>query len=105
MLDAVSSGMTESVTAPARRLLAKLPFGSASFDPVSVGVELINRMTGGFVARELCISKNQLERIFLTKHFEQHYDMMVGSLSTWRRISDWRDEGSIPDWVKIGESA
>jgi hypothetical protein len=56
-------------------------------------------------AKDLCISKEQLEKDFLVQHFRQHYQMIVGSLTTWRRIPDWLDATSLPDWVRSGVSS
>jgi hypothetical protein len=40
----------------------------------------------------------------LIQHFMQHYQLMVGSLLTWRQIPSWlqRDQGHLPEWVIRG---
>jgi hypothetical protein len=79
--------------------------GLNSFDPVSAYVSLANLFTGGWAAEDFCISREQLEKDMLLQHFTQHYELIVGSLLTWRQIPDWLDSSSLPDWVKSGRSA
>ncbi|MEA2604566.1 MAG: hypothetical protein QOF89_5558 [Acidobacteriota bacterium] len=77
--------------------------GLASGDPVFSFIALANLMTGGLAARELCISRIQLEKSFLATHFMQHYTMATGSLLTWRQIPDWlAPESELPRWVVTG---
>jgi hypothetical protein len=83
----------------------RLPFKVGTFDPVFTGIDLINIATLGQAAKRFCISKRQLEQIFLIFHFNQYYTMLTGSLLTWRQIRDWLDEKSLPLWVKTGRSA
>lgn len=91
------------------RLAADLPpfrWGRAiGFDPVFTGIELFNLATLGWARRTLCISREQLEKLFLVFHFSQYYTMMTGSLLTWRQIADWRDEATLPEWVITGRSS
>jgi hypothetical protein len=53
----------------------------------------------------LCISRDDLEKEFLAQHFMQNYDLIVGSLQTWRQIPDWLDSAGLPEWVVKGVSA
>lgn len=92
----------------ASRLLGGLPSILAprlEADPVYAYVDLANLLTGGAAARDLCISRDQLDRDFLVKHFIQHYQAVAGSLATWRRVCDWLDEASLPVWARLGRSA
>ena len=75
-----------------------------TFDPILTYVALVNFLTGGAAANHLCISKKQLEKEMLIQHFMQHYQLMVGSLLTWRQIPSWlqRDQAGLPDWVIRG---
>lgn len=79
--------------------------GLNGFDPVSTYISLANLFTGGWAAEDLCISREQLEKEMLLQHFTQHYELMVGSLLTWRQIPNWLDSSSLPEWVKSGRSA
>lgn len=88
-----------------RPVLNRFPFRLGSFDPVSIGVDVANLATGNLAAKQFCISREQLEKTFLVRHFDQHYDMINGALQTWREIQDWTDEGSLPEWVKTGVSS
>jgi len=102
LADLTSFGLASTVVAPIKGILDLLPLPNADFDPVSTYVSLANRLTGGLAARELCISREQLEKDFLAQHFMQHYQMIVGSVLTWRRIRDWLDSQRLPDWVITG---
>jgi hypothetical protein len=79
-----------------------IPSARIEADPVYAYVDLANLVSGGAAARELCISRDQLDREFLVKHFMQHYQAIAGSLATWRRVGDWLDEGSLPAWALLG---
>ena len=75
------------------------------FDPVSSYVSLANLFTGGWAAKDLCISREQLEKEMLLQHFTQHYQLIVGALLTWKQIPNWLDRSSLPDWVLSGRTA
>ncbi len=78
----------------------------ATGDPVFTFLALANLMTGGLAARELCLSRSQLEKSFLVTHFDQHYTMATGSLLTWRQIPDWlAPQDQLPAWVVNGSAA
>ncbi len=105
MTDTVSQGATSAMTEPFLNLARRVPFSTASVDPVLGSIALVNLMTGGLAARELCISRRQFEKDLILKHFSQHYNTIVGSLQTWRQIRDWLDTEHLPRWVVTGESA
>lgn len=85
------------------------PAGSRSqsdgFDPILGSLSLLNAMTGGLAARRFCISGEQLEKDMLVKHYTQNFEMIEGSVFTWRQIPDWLDRAALPGWVKTGVSA
>lgn len=83
--------------------IAHLPFGFG-FDPVAAAIALANLFSGGLTARNLCLTKEQLETIFLVKHFMQHYQTLQGSVQTWRQIPDWLDADALPGWVVSGRA-
>jgi hypothetical protein len=100
--DLVAPGVTGRLMP--RDLRAGRPglFRGAGFDPVLSSVRLLNWITGGLAASELCVTKAELERRFLVQHFMQHYQTMEGALVTWRRIPDWLDQANLPQWVTTG---
>lgn len=98
-------GAAPYVLGPLREALGSLPFGGAGFDPVSTAITVANVLSGGLAAQTLCISRQQLEKTFLVKHFQQHYQTLVGSLQTWRQIPDWLDAEALPRWVVTGRAA
>jgi len=73
-----------------------------SFDPLLTYTWLANWLTGGAAAGHLCISREQLEKEMLVQHFMEHYNMITGSLLTWRQIPDWLDATTLPPWVIYG---
>jgi hypothetical protein len=104
MMEAMSLGMAAPFSRPARRLLADVPSPRFEVDPIFAYVDLANLLTGGGAAEDLCISREQLEKEFLVKHFMQHYQTVAGSLATWRAVGDWLDETSLPRWAVHGRS-
>lgn len=102
--EAASLGLVPGATAISEDLRSASPFKNLSADPISGLISLTNLLTGGLASRRLCISQKQLFKSFLVKHFEQHYQTVVGSLRTWRQIPDWLDTDKLPGWVKSGGS-
>ena len=103
--DLLSFGLSSAFLAPVKGALDRVPLSLGSFDPLGTLVSLSNQLTGGWAASELCISLEQLERDFLVQHNRQHYQMLVGSLLTWRQIPDWLDKATLPAWVITGRRA
>ncbi len=100
--DFFSFGMTKIFSAPFRSLFQAMPFRITGVDPLSAYITAANGFSGGAAAEEFCISQEQLEKTFLVQHFMQHYQMLVGSLLTWRRIPNWLDEAALPESVITG---
>ena len=106
VLDLATAGMANPFTAPLRLLSEQLPtIGGFRIDPVFGFVVMANLLTGGLAARELCVSREQLEKRLILQHFNKHYQAVAGSIQTWRQVRDWLDERSLPRWVVTGESA
>lgn len=103
MADFMSQGKTAPLTAPVRAITDRMPF--PTFDPVLSFFAAANLMTGGLAGRQLCISRKDFEKDLILKHFQQHYNTLVGALQTWRQIPNWLDTAALPNWVKTGESA
>jgi hypothetical protein len=105
LADLFSLGLTSRLLAPVRETLERVPTPVDSFDPVYGFISLVNALTANQAARQLCISREQLEKDFLAQHFMQHYVTIVGSLLTWRQIPDWLDDAALPRWVVTGRSS
>jgi hypothetical protein len=97
-----SLGLASRVIGQARQILNRLPLRVGGFDPVSTYITVVNSLMGEVATADLCISREQLERVFLVQHFKQHYRMMVGSLLTWRHTPDWLDSRAIPESIVTG---
>lgn len=100
----MSFGMASAVAAPFRALWREVP-QLPGVDLAQLYITGANALSLGLAEKQLCVSKKQLEKIFLVKHFIQHYKVIAGSLVTWRMIPDWADPGALPDWVRSGVSA
>lgn len=101
LADVFSLGLASRLLAPAKGILDRLPL-RFTVDPVVGYISAANVISGNYAANSLCISLEQLEKIFLLKHFQQHYQTVAGSLLTWRQIPDWLDESRLPAWVVSG---
>jgi hypothetical protein len=100
MADAFSFGLASRVFAPVREILDQAQLRT-QVDPVSSYISLANLISGGDAARSLCISKETLEKAALLIHFQQHYQTILSTLSTWRQF-DWLNPASLPPWVVSG---
>jgi hypothetical protein len=103
--DWLSGGSASRLFPGLRDLIDRRPVRLGTFDPIYTYVSLANTLSGDAAARQLCISRELLDRQFLVQHFKQHYQTLVGSLLTWRQVTDWTDESSLPRWVVTGASA
>lgn len=104
LANVMSLGLASRVFAPFTEALERRPVLDTGIDPVFAWIGMANALTGGRAARDLCISREQLEKFMLVRHFLEHYTMISGSLVTWRRVGDWLDPESLPDWVSTGEA-
>jgi hypothetical protein len=100
--DVFSLGLTSRLFGTAKNILRQFSPTFGSFDPVYSYISIANALTGGNAAQELCISREQLDKVFLLQHFMQHYSAIVGSLLTWRMIPDWLNTAALPRWVIEG---
>lgn len=88
----------------ARDAMKRLSLPTPTFDPVLSTVRLMNLLTANQAAERLCISRVQILKDLLYVHFMQHYQTAVGSLQTWRQITNWLDRSTLPDFVLTGRS-
>jgi hypothetical protein len=105
LADLLSLGVFSRVVFPSGPPRSLGPSWRTGFDPVLTGINVANWLTGGLARRALCISRDELDRRLLIQHFMQHYQMLTGTVLTWRQIPDWCDESKLPEWVITGAGA
>jgi len=98
-------GRARGLLEPLHAVFQELPWRPGGFDPVFAAIDLANLATLGQASRLLCISKEQLEKLFLVFHFDQYYTMITGSLLTWRQIPNRLDAANLPLSVTTGASS
>lgn len=103
--DVLTGGQGTAWLGPLVRFVDRLPGGGLRLDPVPASLTAASVLTAGYTARELCLSLEEVEKIFLLRHFKQHFQALTGSLQTWRQIGNWEDESRLPRWVVTGMSA
>jgi hypothetical protein len=103
--DLFSLGLASRLFEPLAGALTPRGLRARTFDPVYGFVSVANALTGNAAAERFCLSREQIEKDFLVRHFLQHYQTIVGSLLTWRQVPDWLDAGAIPDWIVRGTSS
>jgi hypothetical protein len=103
LADVASMGMASRVLSPG--VGNGVEPASHDFDPLIASITLANLFSGGRAAEDFCVSKEQLEKDMLVQHFRQHYQMLLGSLFTWRQIADWQDADGLPEWVITGTNS
>jgi hypothetical protein len=96
-------GLGAPLLMPLSEALGRVTTRLGRFDPVLTYTDLANALTGGQAAERFCISREQLQKTFLVRHFIQHYQMLSSALATWRMVGDWTDEPNLPAWVRKGE--
>ncbi len=74
--DLLSFGLSTRLLEPVQGLLSKR-FTFGSFDPLLGLISLANIATAGFASKELDISKQQLFRDILAKHFQIYYQLIL----------------------------
>jgi hypothetical protein len=105
LADLMTLGLSSRFFAPLQGVLGQLPLRGGNVDPVYAFIWLVNALSGGQAAQQLCLSMDELDRQFLVKHFMQHYQTVAGALHTWRQISDWLNSAALPEWVVRGLSS
>jgi hypothetical protein len=105
LADVFSLGLASKIFAPVKSMLQRISPDLGSFDPILTFVSLANAISAGQAAKQLCISREQLDKEMLLQHFMQHYQMILSSLLTWRFIENWLDKASLPPWVINGQSS
>lgn len=96
-------GTATSVIEPMQKMWQRMPV-AGGVDPVQAFITAANMVTSGAAARSLGVSRKQLHKNFLVAQFQQHYNVVAGSLATWRQIPDWLDGENLPDWAVLGRA-
>ena len=100
--DVFSFGLASAFFPGLRTYARSAPDIISGFDPVTSYISLAGALTNGEAAEDLCISMENLERLFLLQHYLQHYEMLTGSLMTWRHVRNWLDRSQVPEWAILG---
>ena len=103
--DRLTFGLGSRLMEGMRLGLDGVPTGDGEMDPVLASIALINLLTNGQAAKQLDISRDQLNKGFLVQHSMQHYQTIQGSLRTWRQIPNWLNKEDLPEWVVSGASS
>ena len=105
LADLMTFGLASRLFGPVRAALERVTPAVPNFDPVTAYLTLLNLLTGGVAASEMCASLAALERDpMLLTHFMEHYELISGALATWRHVQSWLDRDDIPEGVKEGTS-
>ena len=104
MANAMTLGLASGLWKSMADALPRMPLSAGGFDPVYAYIDFARFASGGLAEDVLCISREQIEKEFLVKHFMQHYDTISGSLETWRLIPDWLATEELPQWVITGKN-
>ena len=83
--------------------IERLPLSKATIDPVFNSIELLNFLTGDALARDYCISKEEIFKFILRKHATVFQQLISDSVRIWRQVPDWLDAAALPRWVAEGE--
>ena len=71
-------------------------------DPVQLYIAALNLATAGAAAEHFGVSKGELDRMMLTQHSTQDYQMIQGAMSAFQRVHDWLDSSTIPIPIRSG---
>lgn len=102
LADLMSFGFASRLFAPVSDALQRLSPRIGSFDPVTTYMSLANALSAGISGEQLCISMETIEKQMLLENFIQHYDLIVGSIVTWRQTQNWLDPGQLPQQAILG---
>ena len=98
----MSLGLASRLLAPVKGVMERLAPRLGTFDPVTAYISLAGAVSAGLSAERLCISLETLEREMLIRHFVQHYEMITGTLTTWRQTRTSRDPATLPNRIVRG---
>ena len=84
----MSFGLTSRFSASMQAGLKQLPLLGSDIDLIYASAWLAN-VDRRSAAQQLCLSRDELDKFILVKHFMQHYNAIAGALHTWRQILNW----------------
>ncbi|MCA1593779.1 MAG: hypothetical protein LC754_14245 [Acidobacteria bacterium] len=102
LADLMSFGLASRLLSPVKGVMEQLSPRLGSFDPVTAYISLASAVSAGLSTERLCISMETLEKEMLIRHFVQHYEMITGTLTTWRHTRTWLDPSTLPKRVIWG---
>lgn len=102
LADLGSFGLASQIFSPANKTIENISFPFGSFDPVTLYMSLADVLTDGISSEQLCISIETIEKQMLLQNFIQHYDLVVGSIVTWRQTQNWLDPVQLPEQAISG---
>jgi hypothetical protein len=97
LADLISFGFASRLLSPVRSILERISPGTTDFDPVTAYISAADALSAGISAEQLCISMETIEKEMLRQNFMQHYDLIVGSIVTWRQTQNWLDPAQLPE--------
>jgi hypothetical protein len=100
--DLMTFNLASKAMAPLKAIADELPLRVKGVDPLSVYISTANLLTGGLAERRLGVSKAQLEKHMLVRHFIQHRQMLISSQTVWRQVPDWTDAAALPEFCRRG---
>ena len=100
--DLMTFDLASKAMAPLKAVADQLPLRMTGVDPLSAYISTANLLSGGLAERRLGISKFQLEKHMLVRHFIQHRQMLVSSQLIWRTVPDWTDSAALPEFCHRG---
>jgi len=103
--DMMTLGAARRWTQPLKEALDRVPLPDLGFDPLLTSVQMLNVMTGGRAASELCISQEQIEKEILAKDATGMRQLTVATRQNWLQVPNWLDREAIPPWIVRGEAS
>ncbi len=98
----ISLGFVSRLFSSAGSVLERASPRLGTFDPVTVYISVAKALSAGISAEQLCISIDTIEKQMLLESFIQHYELIVGSIVTWRQTQDWLDPAQLPQQALSG---
>ncbi|MCP3963345.1 MAG: hypothetical protein GY719_36365 [bacterium] len=96
-------GLSSRLLGPLQERIERIPLSKVTVDPVFSSIDFLNLLTGDALAKDYCISKEQIFKFILSKHATVFHQMVGDSVRVWRQIPDWLDTAALPRWVVEGE--